>query len=91
LKEASKLHAPKLKVVESDIPESPPELFTQRKREEVGRYRLLVDRQLKQSFVSIADAEAAGMAIKTKHPIVQVAIYDVKDGVDRIIEIPKAE
>ena len=80
----------KLKVVGPAVPEPPAELFTQRKRAEVGRYRLLVDRQLKRSFEKSEDAEAAGLAIKIGHPIVQVAVYDAEKGVNRAIELPKA-
>lgn len=40
------------------------------------RYRLQVDRQTKSSFDDKAAAEKAAKAIKRKHPVVQVAIYD---------------
>lgn len=40
------------------------------------RFQLQVDRQTKSSFVTFADAERAGLAIKTAHPIVQVSVYD---------------
>lgn len=36
------------------------------------------------------DAEKAGLAIKQGHPIVQVAVYDVGKGINKIIELPKA-
>jgi hypothetical protein len=90
-KEVSKLDMSKLKTAGPVVPEPPPELFTQRKRAEVGRYRLLVDRQLKRSFVASKDAEAAGLIIKKDHPVVQVAVYDVEEGVNKVIELPKTE
>jgi hypothetical protein len=33
------------------------------------------------------EAEQAGSAIKQAHPIVQVAVYDSKEGVNTIIEL----
>ncbi len=63
------------------------ELFTQRKRPEAGRFRLLVDRQLKGSYTTSEAAEVAGMAIKQGHPIVQVAIYDAIDCTNKAIEL----
>jgi hypothetical protein len=80
----------KLKVVGPAIPEPPPELFTQRKRVDVGRYRLLVDRQLKRSYEKSEDAEAKGLSIKQAHPIVQVVVYDSVEGINQAIELPKA-
>jgi hypothetical protein len=72
------------------VAEPAPELFTQRKRAEVGRFRLLVDRQLKSSYLTADAAEVAGLAIKQGHPVVQVAIYDAVDGINTAIELPKA-
>ena len=69
--------------------EPAPEFFTQRKRPESGRFRLLVDRQLKGSYATSDAAEAAGLAIKEGYPIVQVAIYDAVDGINKIIELSK--
>jgi hypothetical protein len=43
------------------------------------RYRLQVDRQTKSSFEDMAAAEKAAKAIKTAHPVVQVAIYDAQN------------
>ena len=61
-------------------PEEPsPDMFTQRKRPEVGQFRLQVDRQTKGSYATAEAAEAAGLAIKKAHPIVQVAIYELGD------------
>lgn len=66
------------------------ELFSQRKRPDIKQFRLQVDRQTKSSFDSIEDAESAGLAIKTAHPVVQVSIYDVVAGENRVIELPTA-
>ncbi len=35
-------------------------------------------------------AEEAGLAIKQGFPILQVAVYDAVDGVNKLIELPKA-
>ena len=73
------------------LPADPlPELLSQRKRPEPGRYRLEVDRQLKGSFHTFEAAQTAGLAIKTGHPIVRVAIYDVLEGINTAIELPAA-
>jgi hypothetical protein len=69
------------------VAEPAPELFTQRKRPESGRFRLLVDRQLKGSYATSEAAEVAGLAIKEGHPIVQVAVYDAVDGINKAIEL----
>jgi hypothetical protein len=68
------------------VAEPAPELFTQRKRPESGRFRLLVDRQLKGSYSTAEAAETAGQAIKDGYPIVQVAVYDAVDGVNKAID-----
>jgi hypothetical protein len=65
------------------------EFFTQRKRPESGRFRLLVDRQLKGSYATSEAAEAAGLAIKEGYPIVQVTVYDAVDGINKAIELSK--
>lgn len=72
------------------VPDTAPEDFGQRKRPEAGRFRLLVDRQLKKSYTTPEAAEAAGLAIKKGHPIVQVAIYDADEGINKDIELPTA-
>jgi hypothetical protein len=72
-------------------PEEPsPDMFTQRKRPEVGQFRLQVDRQTKGSYATAEAAEAAGLAIKKAHPIVQVAIYDAVTSANKILELPPA-
>lgn len=73
---------------EREQDESLPETFSQRKRPETGRYNLQVDRQVKQSFVDLAAAEAAGVALKKKFPIVQVVVYDSVELRGKTIEAP---
>jgi hypothetical protein len=68
--------------------ESVPEPVTQRKRPDAGRFRLQVDRQTKGSYASYEDAEKAGLGIKKEHPILQVAVYDGVESVNKIIELP---
>jgi hypothetical protein len=67
-----------------------PEQFKQRKRPEQGQFRLQVDRQTKGSYTTLEAAEAAGLAIKKGHPILQVAVYDGVASVNKIIELPGA-
>jgi hypothetical protein len=68
--------------------ESVPEPVTQRRQADSGRFRLKVDRQTKGSYATYEAAEAAGRGIKKYHPIVQVAVYDGVESVNRIIELP---
>jgi hypothetical protein len=60
----------------------PPE----RKRAEVGRYLLQVDRQTKGSYDTGQAAEAAGL----NYPKVQVSVYDSVDTVNKVINLPQA-
>ena len=55
---------------------------------DVGRFRLQVDRQTKGSYASYEAAEKAGLGIQKEHPILQVAVYDGVEGVNKIIELP---
>jgi len=64
------------------------DVVTQRGRPETGRFRLQVDRQTKESYTTYEAAEAAGLAIKKGHPILQVTVYDGVDGVTKAIELP---
>jgi len=57
----------------------PEEHFSQRKRPELGRYLLQVDRQTKGSYMTAETAETAGLAIKKKYPVVHVTVYDSVD------------
>jgi hypothetical protein len=67
--------------------ESVPEAVTQRKRDD-GRFRLQVDRQTKNSYATYEAAEKVGLEIKKEHPILQVAVYDGVESVNKIIELP---
>ena len=67
--------------------ESVPEPVTQRKRVDGGRFRLQVDRQTKASYATYEAAQKAGLGIKKEHPILQVAVYDGVEGVNKIIEL----
>ena len=71
-----------------ELAEPAQELFTQRKRPEHGRFLLQVDRQTKSSYMKSEAAEEAALAIKTKHPILQVAVYDVVECVSKFVELP---
>jgi len=73
-----------------DPAEPVPELLGRRKRPEKGRFFLQVDRQTKASYATYEAAEEAGLVIKRGHPIVHVAVYDMLEGVEKIIELPKS-
>ena len=62
------------------------ETVSQKRRPELGRYKLQVDRQTKASYDTSEAAERAGMAIKKGHPVVQVAIHDTVESVSKILE-----
>jgi hypothetical protein len=73
-----------------ELPEPAQEqLAGQHKRPERGRYLLQVDRQTKESYANSEAAGAAGLAIKTKYPILQVVVYDAVESVRKTIEAPK--
>jgi hypothetical protein len=71
-------------------PEIEQEVVSQRKRPEVGRYWLQVDRQTKRSFATAGAAETAGMVIKKGYPVVQVSVYDSVDSVNTPVDFPVA-
>jgi hypothetical protein len=79
------------KVISKVTPVEEPEeeQLGRRKRPEPGRFRLQVDRQTKSSYATLDAAEAAGLAIKTAHPIVQVVVYDAVESVNKVIELPQ--
>ena len=81
--------ASKTITVKPDLEEAVQELPTQRNVADVGRFRLQVDRQTKGSYTTLEAAEEAGTAIKKKHPVVQVAVYDLTESLNKIIELPK--
>ena len=64
-------------------------LFPQRKRPELGRFLLQVDRQTKGSYQESEAVEAAGLAIKTGYPSLQVVVFDAADSSSKAIELPK--
>jgi hypothetical protein len=68
--------------------ETVPEPLTQRQQPEKGRFRLQVDRQTKSSYATFEAAETAGKGIKKSYPILQVAVYDGIESVNKIIELP---
>ena len=76
-----------------DASASSPEVeqaLSQHKRPEAGRYVLQVDRQTKGSYATAEDARAAGLAIKTGHPIVRVSVYDNIECQNEAVELPAA-
>ena len=75
---------------ELDAEEPAQEQFSQRRKQDIGQFRLQVDRQTKASFATFDAAEAAGMVIKKGHPVVRVSIYDTAECVNRVLELPKA-
>jgi hypothetical protein len=81
--------APRVKTQETADParEGENEPVSQRRRGELGRYLLQVDRQTKRSFATAGDAEAAGRVIKKGYPLVQVSIYDSVELVSTPIEL----
>jgi hypothetical protein len=79
----------KMMTKELDQEEPAQELFSQRRKPDVGQFRLQVDRQTKASFTTLEAAEAAGMVIKKGHPVVRVSVYDAVECVNRIIELPQ--
>ena len=73
-----------------DHEEPAPEIFMQRKKPEIGQFRLQVDRQTKSSYTTLEAAEEAGLAIKKAYPVLQVAVHDAAEGVNKVIELPHA-
>ena len=63
----------------------------QQQRPERGQFRLQVDRQAKGSYATYEAAEQAGMAIKKNYPILQVAVYDLVESVNKVIDLPKID
>ena len=75
---------------ELEVDEPAHEQSSQRRKPDIGQFRLQVDRQTKASFETFDAAEAAGMVIKKGHPVVRVSIYDTVECVNRVLELPKA-
>ena len=78
----------KAKTMGLDREEPAAEFFGQRKKPEVGQFRLQVDRQTKASYATREAAENAGLAIKTAYPILQVVVHDAAEGIHKAIELP---
>jgi hypothetical protein len=76
--------------VKNNSDEEAEDEFSQRKRPEIGRYLLQVDRQTKSSHKTSEAAQSAAIEIKTEYPVVQVSIYDSVDNSHRLIELPGA-
>jgi len=66
----------------------PEERLSQRKRPELGRYLLQVDRQTKGSYQTAEAAESAGLAIKKEYPILYVTVYDSVDFANTVLASP---
>jgi hypothetical protein len=77
-----------LKVGDAPEAEVSEELFGRRKPPEKGRFRLQVDRQTKGSYLTREAAEEAGLAIKSRFPILHVAVFDAEAGQSTAIEVP---
>jgi hypothetical protein len=67
----------------------PEDFFSQRKRPELGRYLLQVDRQTKGSYQTAETAQAAGLAIKKDYPILHVTVYDSVQSTSSTIALPE--
>jgi hypothetical protein len=65
-----------------------PEVRAQRRTTEPGRFWLQIDRQTKSSYDTAEAAATAGILIKKQFSMVQVAIYDRKEGSNQILELP---
>jgi hypothetical protein len=68
----------------------PEEQLSQRKRQELGRYLLQVDRQTKSLYHTVESAESAGLAIKKNYPTLHVAVYDSVEGSSTVLVAPAA-
>ncbi len=80
--------APQLKIADAPDVEVSEELFGRRKPPEKGRFRLQVDRQTKGSYLTREAAAEAGLAIKSRFPILHVSVFDAEEGQSTTIEIP---
>lgn len=82
---------PAIKLRDADEPATESR-FSQRRRAETGRYLLQIDRQTKGSYPTAELANAAGLAIKTRHPVVQVSIYDTAESTNTLVQLqPEAD
>jgi hypothetical protein len=67
------------------------ERSSQRKRPELGRYLLQVDRQTKGSYQTAESAESVGLAIKKKNPILHVTVFDSVDFASTVLAPPASK
>ena len=70
------------------VDEPAEEKLGQRKRPEIGRFLLQVDRQTKSSYATYDAAEKVGLGIKQGYPSVQVVVLDALNSVNKILELP---
>ena len=63
------------------------DVLTQAKRPEPGRFWLQIDRQTKSSYGTFDEAQAAGLVIKAKFPIVQIAVYDKVELTNTVVTV----
>lgn len=80
--------APRQMKMPEKMQSDPDERLSQRKRPELGRFLLQVDRQTKGSYPTAETAQAAGLAIKKDHPILHVTVYDSVEYADTTITLP---
>jgi len=66
------------------------QLSPQRKRPEVGRFLVQVDRQTKGAYAIMEAAEAAALFIKKCHPVVHVSVYDSIETSNKLIGLPES-
>ena len=83
--------APRQLKISGKIEAEPEEHLSQRKRPELGRYLLQVDRQTKGSYQTAESAESAGLAIKKEYPILHVTVYDSVDSASTVLASPAPE
>jgi hypothetical protein len=57
------------------------------KKPELHRYWLQVDRQTKNSYETLQEAEIAGKAVKTAHPNLQVSVYDAEKSQQTLVAV----
>jgi hypothetical protein len=82
--------APRQMKMPAKTESEPEEHLSQRKRPELGRYLLQVDRQTKGSYQTVETAESAGLAIKKEYPILHVTVYDSIDCASTVLALPAA-
>ena len=66
------------------------ENYSQKKKQEPGRFWLQVDRQTKSSYDTFEAAQANGLLIKKQFSLLQVAVYDKQESTNTLLEWPAA-